>query len=447
MRFPIRLQWFLPTAALLVAMIALSTIFSSYLAVESATRDRTQQLDRIVSTFTGPTFPYTLQVLERMKGLSGADFVSGTPPNSLIASTLELSEIPDAWWQVPSETTVEGIDVSGVRYRLRVVRPSSDANVVWLFILVPEASWSQLQRQAAWPPLAVGAATLLLLLLVSGWLAVQQSKRIQAVSRRLAEVTAGELEPLPVSDLDDEIRDLTLSANSLARQLSDLQSEIRRTERFRVLGQLASGLAHQLRNSVAGAKLAIQLHRKRHPESVDQSLETALAQLELVNRQIRSLLALSRSEERERVNVPLADLVEEVVLLCRPQAEHTKRTLIDSVSSEPSPMVDRDDLQAALLNLITNALEATERGGNVWVRSFPTETGWSVEVEDDGPGVPDRLIETLFDPFVSSKPEGIGIGLTMARAAAERHSGSLIYSRTPRTKFTLTVASRPTKES
>lgn len=442
MRFPIRLQWFLPTAALLAAMVALSAVFSSYLAVERATRDRTEQLDRIVSTFTGPTFPYTRQVLDRMKGLSGADFVSGTPPTSLVASTIEIETIPESWWQVPVDETIEGTELAGVRYRLRVVRPANETSIVWLFILVPEASWSQFQWQAAWPPLAVGAATLLLLLLVSGWLAVRQANRIQAVSQRLAEITAGELEPLPVSDLDDEIRDLTVSANSLARQLSELQGEIRRTERFRVLGQLASGLAHQLRNSVAGAKLAIQLHQKRHPDSADQSLATALAQLELVNRQIRSLLALSRSEQRERVDVAIGELVDEVVMLSKPQAEHTKRNLIDELSHEKSPLVDRDDLQASLLNLITNALEATDRGGSVWVRSFPVADGWVVEVEDDGPGVPDRLRDSLFEPFVSSKPEGIGIGLTMARAAAERHGGSLSYSRSPRTKFTLKVAAR-----
>ncbi|MCA9107508.1 MAG: HAMP domain-containing histidine kinase [Planctomycetales bacterium] len=439
MRFPIRFQWFLPTAVLLVAAIALSAVASSWLAVRRATRDRSEQLDRIVSTFAGPSFPYTEQVLSRLRGLSGAEFAAATPDRKLVASTLELPAIPEAWWETTPGNDHDRVTVDGAGFRLRVIAPPTDIGGAWLFVLVPEATWSQYQWQAAWPPLAVGAATLLLLLVVSGWLSVKQSRRIQAVSQRLAEITAGDLEPLPAADLDDEIRDLTLSANSLARQLSELHAEIRRTERFRVLGQLASGLAHQLRNSVAGAKLAIQLHARRLG-TPHESLETALRQLELVNRQICSLLALSRSEQRERIDVPLRELVEEVVLLTRPQAEHTKRRLTVELSAGSSPRVDRDDLQAALLNLITNALEAAPHGGEVIVRSYPSDQHWVVSVEDDGPGAPPELVQSLFEPFVSGKPEGIGIGLTMAKAAAERHQGELTYRRVKgRTLFTLTL--------
>lgn len=437
MRWPIRIQWYLPTALLLAATVAVTALAGSWSAMSRATHERERQLDRIVRTFGGARVPYTPEVLERMRGLSGAEFVAAWRDRGPIAATLPIAELPSDWWELP-DGQVLTVRLDGLEYRLTGLRAPGDPPGLRLFVLVPAASYSQLQREAAWPPLAIGGVTLLIQLGVSGLIALRQSRRLGAVSDGLAQIASGTFTPLASQGPDDEIADLTVSANRLAGQLSSLHAQIRRTERFRVLGQLASGLAHQLRNSVAGARLAIQLHRKRHGEEQDQTLETALRQLELMNRQTRSLLALSRSEGRPPVPIALADLIDETVLLCRPQAEHAGRELHSRVAPGPGPIVDRDDLQAALLNLITNALEATEAQGTVQVTAGPIEGGerWSVEVVDDGGGVPEELLESLFEPFVSGKPEGVGIGLTMARAAAERHGGSLVHRRDGRlTRF------------
>lgn len=465
MRWPIRLQWFLPTASLLAVSVGMTAVTGAWVAATRADQERESQLERIVGAFLGGRVPYTPEVLDRMKRLSGAEFVVASRGRGTFASSIpSVSAVPDIWWPNdtardrstnnagrrgiasdsdglqpealgpkdqevlvaadPRTVTYEGID-----YRLSVLRPPGDAPDVRLFVLIAETSLSQTRWIAAWPPLAIGGGTLVLLLLVSGMIAVRQSQRLRSVGDGLARLAEGNFTPLPSGPPDDEIRDLTLSANALARQLESLQQEVRRTERFRILGQLAGGLAHQLRNAIAGARLAIQLQIRRQGSVGIETLETALRQLELMNRQTQSLLALTRHEHRDPVYVDLAVLLEEVTLLVRPQAEHVHRHLEIRIDRQGAPKVDRDPLQAALLNLITNAFEAAPHEGTVWVVAGPEAERWVVEVQDAGPGVAVTMIDSLFEPFASDKPEGIGIGLAMAKAAAEEHSGRLTYRR------------------
>ena len=97
---------------------------------------------------------------------------------------------------------------------------------------------------------------------------------------------------------EDEVADLALSVNRMCSQLKEMQQTIHRSERSRLLAQLGAGLAHQLRNSLTGAKLSVQLHAKRHPDAAaDQTLSVALRQLALTEEQVRGLLSIGRVEQ------------------------------------------------------------------------------------------------------------------------------------------------------
>lgn len=360
------------------------------------------------------------------------------------ATTLDFEGIPESWdvWQQPLnlEPTPAVIRVGEADYRWRVLEPPSDRPPIRVVVLVSQESLRLIQWQAAWPPLAIGAVTLFVMLLVSGWLAVFQSRRINRVRGALASLAQGEHVNLSLASPDDEIRDLIRSTNKLSQQLGEMQIEIRRTEGLRVLGQLASGFAHQLRNAVAGAKLAIQLHVRRHGDEEKTSLETALNQLDLTNRQIQSLLSLSRSEPQDPMWTDFAGLVEETLLLVRPHVEHWRIEWVESLVWESGCLVDRQPMQAALMNLLINAIEAAGEQGGVSVRGEMDGDRWKLEIEDDGPGVPDNFEAKMYEPFTTTKPEGVGIGLAMAKRAVEQHGGTLQYRRDPQyTCFTLVL--------
>ncbi|MFP6762439.1 MAG: HAMP domain-containing sensor histidine kinase, partial [Planctomycetaceae bacterium] len=248
----------------------------------------------------------------------------------------------------------------------------------------------------------------------------------------------------------DELDALTQSAGSLLIQLSDLQQQIRHTEQIRLLAQLAGGLAHQLRNAVTGARLAVQLHQRRCDIADDESLSVALRQLSLTEQQVRGLLTLGRKESRPAEAGRISDLIAELHQLVTPHATHAHVKLSVSSGGTDHQAVshhvvpDAESFRLAVLNLTLNAIEAAGAGGIVSVRSWCQAGAVHVEVEDSGSGPPDGLRETLFDPFVTSKPEGVGLGLVLVRQSVHQAGGTIDWSRqNERTVFCLSIPLTP----
>ena len=162
----------------------------------------------------------------------------------------------------------------------------------------------------------------------------------------------------------------------------------------------------------------------------------------MTEEQVKGLLSLGRVESQPRVTADLCRLLGDVALLVSPSCRHAGVTLRreqdEGLAAAP---VDEAGLRGAVLNLVLNAIEAAGPGGEVTLGTS-TRSGSVVviEVADNGPGPPPRLASTLFDPFVTSKPEGVGLGLALARQVAVDHGGDLSWTRADdRTIFRLTI--------
>jgi signal transduction histidine kinase len=268
---------------------------------------------------------------------------------------------------------------------------------------------------------------------ISAWLAARIGQRVGTVQELLAAIADGRFPESPTADESeprDELDDLVASAGRLSDQLQELQQTIRDTERVRLLAQLAGGLAHQLRNAVTGARMAVQLHRKSCDQSEDESLDVALRQLELTEQHIRGLLSLSRREPTPAQPGDVDDIVREIEQLTDPQCRHTHVQLTVTASAVQGTMVtDAEALRGCLLNLALNAVEAAGADGRVEIVMNDKQRGVTIEVRDSGDGPPADVCDSLFDPFVTSKPEGVGLGLALARKAIESLNGSLTWER------------------
>jgi signal transduction histidine kinase len=335
------------------------------------------------------------------------------------------------------------LTVLGRRYLVSAVRnPASETTLI---VLYPEQSLRQARWEAALPPLAVGAATILLMVLLSAWLAQRLSRRIQSVQTQVAAIAGGEFIEIETGQRQDEIRELATSVNAMSRQLRQMQQTIRQAERSRLLGQLAGGLAHQLRNAVTGARLAVQLHLRRcaGKHEGDDSLTVALRQLSLTEEQIKGFLSLGRQEQKPAEPCDLGKLIAEIAVLLGPTCEHAQvRFAHDAPTGLPSIVADLQGLRGAVLNLTLNAIEAAGPGGEVHLRV--SEQAFAnallIEVRDNGPGPPSELAEALGEPFVTGKAEGVGLGLALARQVAIDHGGMLTWEReSKRTCFRITI--------
>jgi signal transduction histidine kinase len=217
--------------------------------------------------------------------------------------------------------------------------------------------------------------------------------------------------------------------------LAALRKTLVSSERQRLLGQLAAGFAHELRNAVTGARLAIDLHRRRcdasrHTTSpADDSLAVATRQLDIVEAEVRGLLALGRASQAAAEPTDLDRLLDEIRELTAARASHAGVTLDRGPAAGITTPVRRDSLRAALVNLVLNAIDAAGRGGAVQLAILAEPGAASLVVDDTGPGPPPGLAATIHEPFVTGKPEGVGLGLAVAQAVATEHGGTLSWSR------------------
>jgi signal transduction histidine kinase len=432
MRWPIRNQILLPLLSIQIVITAGVTCLVTWWSLERVETELQHRLSDLSQTVSRANFPLTQGVLEQLHGLSGAEFVLFDKSHRVLGNTLSLNAGENL------ESLQQGL-VSAMPGPFHVKLPFGEYMAVSVpvmahqgsqaMILYPEVLLQAARRDAITVPILFGIATLLLTSLVGIFVAQHIGKRMQAIERQVARVAQGDFQPIPLSPHDDELRDLSASVNRMGLALERLTSQIRTAERAQLIKQLTSGIAHQLRNSLTGARMAVQVHRRRCQKSDEESLEVALRQLTLTEEQIRGLGALLRDEHRERVWGVVETLAKDVVRLIRPMCQH-RQIEFEFSGRMPGLMVpDADQIRAAILNLCINAIEATAAGGRVCLRLSISGSQGTIEVRDDGPGIAEELRQRLFDPFQTTKPEGMGLGLALARQAAEDHQGSVDFLR------------------
>ncbi|MBI3821798.1 MAG: HAMP domain-containing histidine kinase [Planctomycetes bacterium] len=440
MRFSIRYQLLLPLLALMLGLVGAST-WSAFASGQRARRQIEKQIDDIASTVNAVPYPLNAQVLEIMKGLSGAEFLlcdkERTPirdsDDKLIAT---LTEIPESLPTPTAEPTqhfdkpVRAGKTSYLCGGLPIKHGVRSGNI--LYILYPESLWRETVWEALRPALLLGIVGSVISVILSVLLTQSLTRRIQEMERRTRLIAGGDFSPMPLPARNDELRDLGVSVNEMAQRLAQFQDTIGQTERLRLLGQVSGGLAHQLRNGVAGARLAIQLHAQDCQAPQDaESLTVALRQLSLVEMHLKRFLNVGKAIDLQRQPCDLSAILRDTIELVGPQCRHAHIDLRIVESAGAIDIVgDAGQLGHLFLNVITNALEAAGPNGWVEVRWGMAQSDVAyVEVRDSGLGPTPEVAARLFEPFVTGKREGVGLGLAVAQQVALAHGGSIRWTR------------------
>lgn len=222
--------------------------------------------------------------------------------------------------------------------------------------------------------------------------------------------------------------------------LDDYEQQVRRSEQMKTLSVLGASLAHQLRNAVTGCRLALELHAADcHTHGSGECLEVATRQLKLMESQLQRFLRIGkRPAELAKRDIDLGDMVEELLPLVRPAAQHTGVALDCRISSQTLTVNgDEEALSQVLLNMLLNAIEAAQQHSAL--RQQPSRVSIDVGpakdavaeivISDSGAGPDETMAATLFEPFVTSKKEGAGLGLAMAKEVVEAHGGTIDWNR------------------
>jgi signal transduction histidine kinase len=473
MRQPLRFQIMMPMLALMLSAIAGVSALNAYLAAGQAQRRIEQQLDEIVTTLDQSSFPLTDAVMRQMRGLSGAEFVLVDDGGAVVASSWEPAtgeRSLDDWhrsWndrhhpvQLRRRRQLGGRTYFHTAIRLERIIPGSPDR---LQILYPEQEYRDAWTRATYPPVLIGLVASCFVVAVAAWVASRVSRPLTGLQRQVTRISQGNYSPLSLPLRDDEIRDLAQSINRMAAMLDQYERGVRQAERLNTLAQLGGGIAHQMRNAATGCRMAIDLLADELRLSTDcDNLVVARRQLELMERYLQRFLALGQPSRQERPQaIDLGQLVDDVLPLLRPAGQHAKVALVWQRPPETHVIQGvPDELEQMIINLVLNAIEAAqqlppegnapdtapERPSQVRLRVLSSAAG-EVEllVEDTGPGPPVEIQSTLFEPFATTKAGGAGLGLSVARQAAERQGGTIGWERISgwtqfRVRFTQTLS-------
>jgi PAS domain S-box-containing protein len=218
------------------------------------------------------------------------------------------------------------------------------------------------------------------------------------------------------------------------RELREAQENLVRQERLAVLGQLAGGVAHQIRNPLAAIMNATYVMQRHHAPTAHPNVLPAIRiiqdEVRHANIIITGLLDYARVRTPDRHPTSLSELLERILNAeWIPDSVHITH---DLPPEDPVMLnIDADQLTGAVANLVRNAIEAMPAGGTLDVTLQRIDEQVSVLVRDSGTGIPPQVRAHLFEPLHSTKPLGIGLGLVTARRFVEAHGGTIMLMETP----------------
>lgn len=248
---------------------------------------------------------------------------------------------------------------------------------------------------------------------------------------------------VPYSILGWAVGGLALARERANRDAETIRSQLRtleRTQRALVqeeklagIGRLAAGVAHEVRNPLGVIRASASMARESFDEGSDphRALGFVCEETDRLDRLIASLLAFARPQPIERVEIDVTKVIDRATELARAEAHAHDVTLeVEVEPGLPTVRVDPDRLAQSVYGLTLNAIQALSESdvsrGRIRIGANRRESGLEIRVEDSGPGVPPSLHGSIFEPFVTSKETGTGLGLPMALRMVEAQGGRLI---------------------
>jgi signal transduction histidine kinase len=228
----------------------------------------------------------------------------------------------------------------------------------------------------------------------------------------------------------DEIRTLANSFNQMTRDLKISRDKLIQSEKLAAVGQLAAGIAHEIRNPLTSIKMIVQLlgRRLKEDEAGRESVQAVLDEINRLEIIINGLLDLTRPMELELKPTNVADVVNDVLKFMEPDIRHRKIELINQVDKElPEAMLDVDRVKQVFMNVILNSMQAMPEGGELIINCYRDSESGAVQVDisDTGIGMSQGVLENAFEPFFSARSDGTGLGLANVKKIMELHGGNI----------------------
>lgn len=262
--------------------------------------------------------------------------------------------------------------------------------------------------------------------------------RLKALERDLSEPSRGEISAAELGAIMDGVNRLGVSLQEKIAKERQLVEQLHHKERLASIGQVAAGVAHELRNPLATIRLRTQMSlRATDAEKSNESAKLILEEIDRLSLVLDRLLHFSKPIKLQPKNFALDQLCQDIVDGLRPEAERAGIMLTVAGHSAGTITADSLKLRQVIENLIRNGIESfggvVQDDKRVMVRVAGDDEGALIVVEDNGVGISDEIARKAFDPFFTTKARGTGLGLSIANEIVRAHGGSLrLKTATPR---------------
>ena len=417
---------------------------SLFRAIERQTIELTKAIQIGVEEVTGSGATDEARLSKYLKELNakGVKEISIISNAEEIVASTNLSKIGQPLTHKKKELIIkaelgEPVSEEGRTYNVIVPVVAGDTQYGYVHLRINKDDFSDLLRMNAAKRIMAtvivfGIGTIMALILSR-----QYTRPIKTIVDASMRVAAGDLnQNLPVRG-KDEVGQLSETFNFMVAKLKEnrtLEERLREAEHLSGLGQLSRSMAHEIRNPLNFINLSVgHLGEKYRPEDTgkqekfDNLISGIKQEVQRLNKLVNDYLDYSRPLKLNLQRVKVSELLDGVLALIWAKAEADGITIIRGTPSEAELKVDSDLFKSCILNVITNAFHAMGRQGVLKINEAITGDEFLLSITDNGEGVSPENLERIFEPFFSTKQNGLGLGLPMTRRVMEEHGGRVEF--------------------
>ncbi|MBB5345086.1 sensor histidine kinase [Tunturibacter empetritectus] len=278
---------------------------------------------------------------------------------------------------------------------------------------------------------------------VAFWITRNVQADVSTIQGRLKDLEVDLNQPrrgsVSSAELDGILSGIDVLGVSLQQKIEterQLIEQLHHKERLAALGQVAAGVAHELRNPLATIRLRAQMSlRSKDPEQLDQSAKLTLEEIDRLSGVLDRLLYFAKPIQLQVKRFDPAQMCEDLLAALRPEAESASIELVCNDSDSADLFGDALKLRQVMENLVRNAMESFEGTRDLQKRILvsitSTPTNVRITVKDNGAGLPNNISAKAFDPFFTTKARGTGLGLSIANEMVRAHQGTLTLKSAP----------------
>jgi two-component system sensor histidine kinase HydH len=226
-------------------------------------------------------------------------------------------------------------------------------------------------------------------------------------------------------------------------EIRELEIKTQRVEKLAMVGNLAAGIAHEIRNPLSSIKGYVTYFGSLFADNSENRKAANLMaeEVDRVNRVISELLEFARPSDLSFKSIKVRDLINHSIRIVTHEAESIGIQITKNIASDlPRLLIDPDRLTQVLLNLYINAIQAMSEGGNLLVQAEKKGPNLIIDVSDTGTGIPVENLKQIFDPYFTTKNKGTGLGLAIAHKIVENHNGFIQVKSKKNSGTTITLA-------